>query len=107
MTSLEQHMVDLPKLRSTDGKTGDLPAVYAFTPDAQATWVIWEYDPAEKVGFGLCDLGLGFPELGYVSISELESLRGPLNLPVEVDTAIETRFAGYANAGVPIPSFLQ
>jgi Protein of unknown function (DUF2958) len=35
--------------------------------------------------FGLCDLGAGFPELGYVSPPELASLRGQLGLPVERD----------------------
>ncbi len=36
--------------------------------------------------FGLCDLGLGEAELGYVSKTELESLRfPPFNLPVERD----------------------
>jgi hypothetical protein len=35
--------------------------------------------------FGLCDLGLGEPELGYVSLSELAALRGRFGLPVEVD----------------------
>ncbi len=33
----------------------------------------------------LCDLGLGYPELGNVSISELSQLRGRLGLPVERD----------------------
>ena len=28
---------------------------------------------------------LGFPEIGYVSLAELTSLRGPLGLPVERD----------------------
>ena len=30
------------------------------------------------VAFGLCDLGIGCPELGYVSLSELKSVRGRL-----------------------------
>ena len=33
----------------------------------------------------LCDLGLGYPELGYVSLAELSSVRGRLGLPVERD----------------------
>ena len=37
------------------------------------------------MGFGLCDLGLGFPELGCVSLEELRCLRGKLGLPVERD----------------------
>ncbi|TIS18332.1 MAG: DUF2958 domain-containing protein [Mesorhizobium sp.] len=31
--------------------------------------------------FGLCDLGLGCPEIGSVSLSELSSLRGQRGLP--------------------------
>lgn len=62
------------------------PVVKLFTPDANATWLLTELDPGEPdLGFGLCDLGLGFPELGYVSLSELRALRGPLGLPVEAD----------------------
>ncbi len=35
--------------------------------------------------FGLCDLGLGCPDLGYGSLSELAEVRGPFTLPVERD----------------------
>ncbi len=34
---------------------------------------------------GLCDLGMGCSELGSVRLSELESVRGQLGLPVERD----------------------
>ena len=62
------------------------PAVKFFTPDGSATWLITESHPEDPdLLFGLCDLGMGFPELGYVALSELESLRGPLGLPVERD----------------------
>ncbi|TIW22757.1 MAG: DUF2958 domain-containing protein, partial [Mesorhizobium sp.] len=37
------------------------------------------------IAFGLCDLGLGCPEIGNVSLSELSALRGQLGLPVERD----------------------
>ncbi|MDQ0080913.1 hypothetical protein J2W35_001250 [Variovorax boronicumulans] len=33
--------------------------------------------------FGLCDFGQDFPELGYVSLAELEGLRGRWGLPIE------------------------
>lgn len=63
-----------------------VPVVKLFTPDAQATWLITEVDPDDPDRlFGLCDLGLGFPELGYVSLAELTELRGPLGLFVERD----------------------
>jgi hypothetical protein len=63
------------------------PVIKLFTPDAGATWLLTELIPANPdIAFGLCDLGIGFPELGYVSITELEELRGPLGMPVERDS---------------------
>ncbi|VTU31948.1 hypothetical protein H4CHR_02911 [Variovorax sp. PBS-H4] len=61
------------------------PVVKLFTPDAGATWLLTEIDEEEDLAFGLCDLGLGYPELGYVSISELRELRGRLGMPIERD----------------------
>jgi Protein of unknown function (DUF2958) len=59
--------------------------VKLFTPDAQCTWLLTELDPDSGLAFGLCDLGLGEPELGYVSLMELATVRGKLGLPVERD----------------------
>lgn len=62
------------------------PVVKLFTPDAGATWLLTEIDPDDDDhAFGLCDLGLGFPELGYVRLAELTAVRGRLGLPVERD----------------------
>lgn len=62
------------------------PVVKLFTPDAGATWLLTEIDPEDlDRAFGLCDLGLGFPELGWVSLRELQSVRGPLGLAIERD----------------------
>lgn len=62
------------------------PVVKLFTPDADATWLLTEIDPDDHDhAFGLCDLGHGFPELGYVSLAELQSVRSRLGLPVERD----------------------
>jgi hypothetical protein len=44
------------------------PVVKLFTPDGGATWLLTELDPNGGLAFGLCDLGLGCPELGYVSL---------------------------------------
>ncbi|MEA2890383.1 MAG: hypothetical protein QOI05_1176 [Bradyrhizobium sp.] len=41
------------------------------------------------LAFGLCDLGTGFPELGSVRISELESHKGPLGIGIERDLHFE------------------
>ena len=70
-----------------DGRTIDFePVVKLFTPDAACTWLIAEIDPDDHdIAFGLCDLGMGCPELGSVSISELSAVRGKLGLAVERD----------------------
>lgn len=77
------------------------PVVKLFTPDGNATWLLTELDSREPhIAFGLCDVGLGFPELGYVSLTELGTLRGPLGLPVERDLHFEAdkTLAAYAEA---------
>jgi hypothetical protein len=63
-----------------------IPIVKLFTPDAGCTWLLTELDPDDPdIAFGLCDLGMGCPELGSVRISELQSVRGRLGFPVERD----------------------
>lgn len=62
------------------------PVVKCFTPWGSAAWLFTELDPHEPdIAFGLCDLGLGDPEIGKVRLSELVSLRGPGGLRVERD----------------------
>jgi len=53
-----------------------------FTPDSSWTWYATEFD-GEDIFFGLV-VGQEV-ELGYFSLSELLSVRGPLGLPVERD----------------------
>jgi len=65
------------------------PVVKIFTPDAQCTWLLTEIDEGTDLAFGLCDLGMGYPELGYVSLTELRSVRGQLGLPIERDLHFE------------------
>lgn len=60
------------------------PVVKLFSPDGSATWLLTELH-ADGMLFGLCDLGLGHPELGYVHRRELETARGRLGLPIERD----------------------
>ena len=63
-----------------------------FDPCGAATWYISEaeevlhMDGTEDLQmFGWCDMGLGFPELGYVMLSDLASVKGPLGLGIERD----------------------
>ena len=73
-----------------DGNTVDHPPVVKiFNPYGGATWLLSESDPDEPDRlFGLCDLGMGEPELGYVLRSELEEIHiqiGAHALPLERD----------------------
>ena len=67
------------------------PVIKLFTPDASATWLLSEYDETDQIFFGLCDLGLGFPELGYVCLTDLQEARGRLGLPIERDLSFEPK----------------
>ncbi len=70
-----------------DGNTIDhKPVVKLFTPWAGCTWLLTELDPEDPdIAFGLCDLGMGCPEIGSVRLSELESVSGPGGLTIERD----------------------
>lgn len=74
----------LPPLYANDGLGYEAIAlVKFFTPDSNWTWYATEYDPTERLFFGLVD---GFEkELGYFSLDELECVRGALGLKVERD----------------------
>jgi hypothetical protein len=52
------------------------PVVKLFTADGNATCLLTEINPDIDLAFGLCALGLGEPELGYVSLAELTLVRG-------------------------------
>ena len=77
----------------SDGWEPDpVPVVKFFDPTGAATWLITEMMPAEPdILFGLCDLGMGCPELGYVSLSELQGVRGRLGLGIERDLSFVGR----------------
>lgn len=77
----------LPALYSTEDQPDPLAVVKYFAPDAQYTWYATEYDPEERVFFGLVQGH--FEELGYFSLAELEDARGPWGLPVERDLGFE------------------
>jgi hypothetical protein len=51
------------------------PVVKLHLPGTRCAWLLNELLPHEPgIAFGLCDLGLGFPELGYVSLEELAAI---------------------------------
>src|ERR1051326_6763444 len=62
------------------------PVVRLLCPWNEAVWLLTELDPNDPdIAFGLCDLGMGFPELGTVRISELEAIEGPHGLRIQRD----------------------
>ena len=73
----------LPKLYEQEDKGGDaIVYLKIFTPDSNWTFFATEFD-GEDMFFGLVD---GHEkELGYFSLKELQSVKGPLDLPIERD----------------------
>jgi hypothetical protein len=70
-----------------------LPVVKFFDPTGAATWLITAMMPdAPDILFGLCDLGMGCPERGTVSLAALESVQGRLGLGIERDLYFTARF---------------
>lgn len=77
----------------TDDHEDHAPVVKLFDPTGAATWLITEMCPADTdILFGLCDLGFGSPELGYVSRRELECVQGRFGLGIERDLYFEARY---------------
>jgi hypothetical protein len=85
------------------------PAVKLFNPCGAGTWLISELEPDSSLAFGLCDLGQGTPELGYLCLDELASLKLMAGLGIEQDLhwkaskplseyATESRQQGYIRA---------
>ena len=86
-------------VRGTPNEIDFEPVVKLFNPAGSGTWLLTEIDPENPdIAFGLCDLG--YPELGCVSITELESVRGPFGLGIERDRHWTPKMTlnGYANA---------
>ena len=62
------------------------PPLKLFSTWGAATWLISEMNGDDNdLLFGLCDLGMGSPELGYVSHQELRNIKGPMGLTIERD----------------------
>lgn len=82
-----RQLLDNGSAAARGAQTDPWPVVKLFTPDAHATWLLVQLDPRdEDMAYGLCDLGMGAPRLDHVRLSDLQSIRGPRNLPVLRDT---------------------
>lgn len=75
----------IKRLRNNHARDTGRPVVKLFGGGA-CTWLISQMAEDNDSLFGLCDIGHGSPELGYVSLKELEDLRfPPFGLGVERD----------------------
>jgi hypothetical protein len=74
----------IPPLYGQEGQGDEAIAhVKFFTPWTNWTWYVSEYDPADRLCFGVV---VGHEhELGYFSLNELEAIRGPGGLRIERD----------------------
>jgi hypothetical protein len=89
----------LPPLYATEDVPLDEKIVHLkiFNPYGAGTWLIFEYNPETEIAFGLCDVGT--PELGYVSLAELKSVKvPPFGLPLERDAHL---------GSVPLPEAIS
>ncbi|MGF7151470.1 hypothetical protein FHS96_005136 [Sphingomonas zeicaulis] len=66
------------------------PALKLFNPLGAATWLASELADDDDTLFGLADLGIGCPELGYFSLREIASVRLPFGLGIERDAGFES-----------------
>ena len=86
-----------PENRGKDHK----PVIKLFLTGTGCTWLLTEIDNEEPYrAFGLCDLGHGFPELGYVDIREITTVKNRLGLVAERDIYFEGKYpiSVYADA---------
>lgn len=78
----EELRKQLPPLYATEDDDDPMVICKFFPPWGNWTWYVTEFD-GEDTFYGLVD---GFAaELGYFSLSELESVTGPFGLKIERD----------------------
>jgi hypothetical protein len=73
------------------------PVIKLYTLDAPACWLLTELDADGDRAYGLNDAGTGFPELGHVSLTALEGVRGPRGMRIVADPHFRARqpLSGY------------
>ncbi|WP_398498823.1 DUF2958 domain-containing protein [Variovorax sp.] len=69
------------------------PVVKLYTLDAGAAWLLVSLDADGDLAWGLTDAGIGFPELGHVSLSALAGVVGPHGLRIVADPHFRARQA--------------
>ena len=70
---------------AAEGEPDHLPVLKLFNPAGPGTWLLTELAADGDIAFGLCDLDMGCPELGYVSLAEITAVALPFGLKIERD----------------------
>ena len=84
---------DLHERLLFNGRLGDIdhaPVVKFFNPLGEGVWLATELDADGDTLFGLADLGE--PELGFFSLSEMQSLTLRFGMGIERDILFEGMF---------------
>ncbi len=68
-----------------DGNHDPKPVIKLFNPAGSATWLLTEYDPVDRMFYGLADLGMQCPEIGPVYRDDLENWTHGSGLTIERD----------------------
>ncbi len=63
------------------------PVVHLYLPGSSHQWLLTELHTHDDVAFGLCDLGAGFPELGYVDLREVLAAAASVNAELRCNLA--------------------
>jgi len=94
----EEVMKDYP-LYSQENEEDPMVIAKFFDPCGSATWYVLEYDPQTKIAF-LYVMGLQEDELGYTSLTELESIKRPFSLTIERDLYfVQKRLSEFKKGG--------
>lgn len=87
----EELRAQLPTLYSQESISDPIVHLKFFTPDSNWTWYATEGEPDDD-DFRFFGYVIGLAEeWGYFVLSELESARGPLGLPIERDVYFTPR----------------
>jgi len=68
------------------------PALKLFNPTGPATWLSCAMEADGDTLYGLCDLGFGEPELGYVRLDELKEVSSGLVTGLERDLSFRAPY---------------
>jgi hypothetical protein len=80
---LKEKLIANGRIRA--GASDVKPVVKFFNPCGAATWLFTELDADGDTLFGLCDLGMGYPEMGYASLAEISAVKLRFGLKIERD----------------------